>query len=305
MTVAVQVENTKLPMEPPKALSGVFISYSRVEEAFVRNLVQALVKDGMDVWVDWEDIRPSEDWVKRILSEIERIGTMLVVITPESCGSRVCGLEVNHAAQLGKRLIPILRRDVPQDLLNEHLKNLNWIFFRDGDDQEKALSNLRFALQTDLDWIDEQARLLTKAMEWDRGGRRWTATLRGPALRRAEEWLERADAATRIPTSLHKEFLVASRRATNRFRLGTLVVSIVLVLLAILAPLLWQRSRSRERETITSQFELDQNSSPSPLDLARRSSMSQLLTRARSVGHTTVAVQIEQELMRIPCPTRE
>ena len=228
--------------------SGVFISYSRVEEPFVRGLDRVLSQDGMDVWVDWDDIRPSEDWVKRILSEVERIGTMLVVITPESSGSQVCNLEVNHAAQLGKRLIPILRRDVPRDALNEHLKNLHWIFFREGDDPEKAL-------------------------EWDRGRRPWAATLRGPALRVAEQWLARSDDATRIPTPLHREFLVASRRATNQFRIGTLVVSVVLVALAVSAPILWERSRSRERETIDTQLQLDQNSSPSPLDLARRSSL--------------------------------
>jgi hypothetical protein len=283
--------------------SGVFISYSRVEEPFVRSLDRALVQDGMDVWVDWEDIRPSEDWVKRILSEIERIGTMLVVITPESCGSRVCALEVNHAAQMGKRLIPILRRDVPRDALNEHLKNLHWIFFREGDNPDKALRDLRFALQTDLDWIDEQARLLTRALEWDRGGRRWAATLRGPALRAAERWLQRADQATRVPTPLHREFLVASRRATNRFRVGTGVASAVLAALAVLAPILWERSRSREHETIDTQLQLDRNSSPSSLDLARRSSLTQLLGRARSSGHTEAAAAIAGKLEQIPPPS--
>jgi len=291
---------------PPGTLSdhrsGVFISYSRVEEPFVRGLDRALVTDGMDVWVDWDDIRPSEDWVKRILSEIERIGTMLIVITPESCGSRVCNLEVNHAAQLGKRLIPILRRDVPRDALNEHLKNLHWIFFRDGDDPEKAMSSLQFALKADLDWIDEKARLLTKALEWDRGRRRWAATLRGQALRTAEQWLKRADNATRNPIPLHREFLVASRRASNQFRIIALVTSVVLVALVVLAPILWERSRARERETIDSQLQLDQNSSPSPLDLVRRSSLTQLLGRAHSSGHTDGAAEIERKLEQIPPP---
>lgn len=172
-----------LQRNSPEHYLSVFISYSRIEEQFVRGLDEALVRDGINVWVDLEEIRPSEDWVKRILAEIERIGTMLVVITPESCESRVCNLEVNHAAKMGKRLIPILRRDVPRDTLNEHLKSLHWIFFRDDDDREEAMSNLKFALNADLNWIDEQARLLVKALEWDRGGRKWTATIRGPALR--------------------------------------------------------------------------------------------------------------------------
>ena len=40
----------------------VFISYSRTDEAFVRRLVTALGEGGLDVWVDWEDIRKSADW---------------------------------------------------------------------------------------------------------------------------------------------------------------------------------------------------------------------------------------------------
>lgn len=285
---------------PSEPASSVFISYSRVEEPIVRVLDKALSQAGMEVWVDWDDIRPSEDWVKRILSEIERIGTMLVVITPESCGSRVCNLELNHAAKLGKRLIPILRRDVPRESLNEHLKNLHWIFFREGDDPDKAMADLQFALRSDLDWIDEQARLLTKALEWDRGRRRWAATLRGPALRAAELWLARADNVTRIPLPLHREFLRASRRATNQFRMAAFAGTVVLMILAVLAPILWERSQSRERETVDTQLRLDQNSSPSSLDLSRRSSLTQLLQRANSSGHASATTTIQRKLAQIP-----
>ncbi|MGV2340208.1 MAG UNVERIFIED_CONTAM: toll/interleukin-1 receptor domain-containing protein [Planctomycetaceae bacterium] len=291
-----------LQRNSPEHYLSVFISYSRIEEQFVRGLDEALVRDGINVWVDLEEIRPSEDWVKRILAEIERIGTMLVVITPESCESRVCNLEVNHAAKMGKRLIPILRRDVPRDTLNEHLKSLHWIFFRDDDDREEAMSNLKFALNADLNWIDEQARLLVKALEWDRGGRKWTATIRGPALRLAERWLEQADETTRLPTQLHREFVASSRRATNQFWIGVSVLSVVLVALLILAPIFWQRSRSREREAIDAQLQVDKNSSPSPLDLARTSSLSQLLVRVRSSGHTVAVNEIERRLAQVPSP---
>ena len=36
----------------------VFISYSRKDKDFVRRLDEALKSQGLEAWVDWEDIRP-------------------------------------------------------------------------------------------------------------------------------------------------------------------------------------------------------------------------------------------------------
>ena len=49
-------------------MSDVFISYSRNDSDFVRALHNRLTGEGRDVWVDWEDIPPSADW----LADIER-----------------------------------------------------------------------------------------------------------------------------------------------------------------------------------------------------------------------------------------
>jgi len=37
-------------------MTDVFISYARKDQVFVRKLHDALVTQGRDVWVDWEDI---------------------------------------------------------------------------------------------------------------------------------------------------------------------------------------------------------------------------------------------------------
>jgi hypothetical protein len=51
-------------------MPDVFISYSRMDEALVRQLHDALVALERTPWVDWADIPPSSDWMKEIESNI-------------------------------------------------------------------------------------------------------------------------------------------------------------------------------------------------------------------------------------------
>jgi hypothetical protein len=63
---------------------GVFISYSRKDKEFVRRLGEALESRGREVWVDWEDIRPTEEWMQAIYGAIEGANTFAFVLTPDA-----------------------------------------------------------------------------------------------------------------------------------------------------------------------------------------------------------------------------
>ena len=51
-------------------MSDVFISYSRKDSDFVRQLHNALAVLDRDVWVDWEDIPLTADWWREICTGI-------------------------------------------------------------------------------------------------------------------------------------------------------------------------------------------------------------------------------------------
>ena len=75
----------------------VFISYSRKDKDFVRRLDESLKDRGREAWVDWEDIRPTEEWMQAIYAAIEGADTFVFVLTPDSVASVVCGREIAHA----------------------------------------------------------------------------------------------------------------------------------------------------------------------------------------------------------------
>ena len=173
-------------------MPDLFISYSRKDKDFVRRLDESLKSRGRDAWVDWEDIRPTEDFMQAIYGAIEGVDTFVFVLTPDSVASVVCGREIAHAVAHNKRMVPIVTRDVNAETVPEALAKLNWIFCRDSDDFEKATDTLISAFDTDLEWVHAHTRLLTRAIEWENKGKNNSFVLRGEDLQSAERWLAHA-----------------------------------------------------------------------------------------------------------------
>src|SRR5437867_525459 len=224
-------------------MADIFISYSRKDKDFVRRLDEALKSRGREAWVDWEDIRPTEEWMQAIYGAIEGAHTFVFVLTPDSVASIVCGREIAHAAAHNKRIVPIVARNVNADTAAEALAKLNWIFFRESDDFEEATDKLISAFDTDLNWVHAHTRLLTRAIEWEAKGKNNSFVLRGDDLRAAEQWLGQASNKKEPkPTALQTEYIIASRKAATRrqqITLGALtfgfVVAIVLAIAAFFA----------------------------------------------------------------------
>src|SRR5512134_3236894 len=96
----------------PAPEARVFLSYSRTDGAFARQLFEALEARGVGAWVDWEGIRPSAEWWREVCAAIESVDAFLFVMSPASLASKVCADEINHAVRHHKRLIPVICHDV-------------------------------------------------------------------------------------------------------------------------------------------------------------------------------------------------
>src|SRR5512138_1060239 len=96
-------------------MTSLFISYSRRDIEVARKLTQAFKEQELDFWIDWEGIPPTVDWWKEIEKGIEEADIFLFLLSPDSAISKVCKREIEHAAQNGKRLIPVVIRDLKTD----------------------------------------------------------------------------------------------------------------------------------------------------------------------------------------------
>ncbi len=229
-------------------MADVFVSYSRKDIDFVRTLVGALAERGKEVWVDWEGIPPTVEFMEEIHGAVQSADAFLFVLSPDSATSRVCNEELEGAVALNKRIIPVVRRDVPEADVPEEVAGLNWIFCRESDDLDQQVGVLVEALDTDYEWVRAHTRLLVRASEWERRGQESSLLLRGKDLIEAEEQVARPDRKPE-PTELQHSFVLASKRASARSqRLRLVAVTVALVVALVLAGLaLVQRQSAQEQ----------------------------------------------------------
>lgn len=236
----------------------VFISYSRRDKEFVQKLYTAITAQGIDTWVDWENIPLTADWWNEIQTGIEKADAFAFVISPDSLNSEVCGREVQTAVDNHKRLIPILHRD-PQkgDPMHEKISSHNWVYMRSEDELHNNLSQMLEIVNTDLGWVREHTRLRERALEWERAKKNPSFLLQGTDLQNAEQWLEKAGNKQPQPTPLHYEYIQTSRKAAiarQRALLTYAAVGLVITLiLAIVSFGFFLQSRTAEKAAQSAQ----------------------------------------------------
>ena len=190
----------------------------------------------MDFWIDWEGIPPTVDWWREIEKGIETADIFLFLLSPDSVGSKVCGQEIEHAVKNGKRLVPVVVRNVPASEAPAPLRVLNWIYLREEDHFRAAFSKLMRAINTDYAWVQSHRELQVKALEWQRSRYRNDLLLRGEELQAAEAGLSVNASKEPHPTDLQRDYVLKSRQASDRQRRITTGIALaVMVSLAALA----------------------------------------------------------------------
>src|SRR5262249_12970921 len=95
------------PDSPDRGKLRVFISYSRDDLYFANQLDAALKAYGFDCSIDREGISGGEEWKQRLSNLIRDADTVVFVLSPTSARSEICAWEVEEAARLGKRILPV------------------------------------------------------------------------------------------------------------------------------------------------------------------------------------------------------
>jgi hypothetical protein len=91
-------------------MTDLFISYSRKDERFARQLAESLSEAGIDVWIDVDDIPAGMKWSTAVQRGLALCEVMVVVITPEAMASRNVEDEWQYYLDQGKPVVPVLRK---------------------------------------------------------------------------------------------------------------------------------------------------------------------------------------------------
>ncbi|HEX3525520.1 MAG TPA: TIR domain-containing protein [Thermoanaerobaculia bacterium] len=238
-------------------MATIFISYSRKDLTSALKLKEDLEKLKHDGWLDLEDLPAASRWRAEIERAIEERDIFLFALTPSSAVSRECRKELDHAIQLRKRIIPVVREDVAPDSVDEALNDLGWIFLRAGDDQEAGLGQIENAITTDLDHLHSHTRVLNRALDWERARRDRSRLLRGSNLAEAEQWLAASPGKKPVPTPLQEEFVRGSRHGENRRRVWQLAVASMLVAITLTAAFVAYQRRQTARDDLSRRLARD------------------------------------------------
>lgn len=221
-------------------MADVFISYAREDVKFAHELHDSLVQQRKNVWIDWNDIPPSIDFMEEIYLAIEGADNFVFIISSHSIRSRVCQQELNHAVQHNKRLLPVVVDDIQVGAIPEPLRKINWISFRSTDKFDESVKSLVSAIDADTDRVRIHTRVLNRAVQWKNHGIDKSYLLRGSELRQAEKWLSDDARVPPSPTPLQTQYVIESRRASmmrQGITLGAvttgLLITIILLIVSI------------------------------------------------------------------------
>ncbi|MBI5295603.1 MAG: toll/interleukin-1 receptor domain-containing protein [Chloroflexi bacterium] len=284
-------------------MSHIFISYSRKDLAFAEKIIDALVKDDLEPWIDWKSIPKGETFEGEIQQGIEKAEIFLFLVSPDSVQSEWCQKEIEHAVNNGKRILPIVIRDADPQIIHPEISKRNWIFCRDGqDDFNKAIEETRKTIHTDYEWLKYHTELQVKALKWE-PKKDDSRLLRGKELQEAEKQLaETSSQDDPKPTKIQRGYILASQRYEIRIRRQVVTGLVVgLVSMIVLSFVAWgQRTvaiyaqntavaESNSRATAQAKAEEQAN-----IALAR-----QLSTQAQSITATRDSKQMIAVLLAV------
>jgi len=106
----------------------VFISHSNHDNDETFYIADSLRRAGIDVWVDYENIRGGADWLCEIQAGIERCDALVVVLSESSAKSVWVERECLYAWQVNKPVFTALVADI---LIPLHLINIQYCNLRE------------------------------------------------------------------------------------------------------------------------------------------------------------------------------
>jgi hypothetical protein len=105
----------------------VFVSHEKRDREFALEVVHALETAGTKCWIAPRDEPPGTDYAQAILDAVEVAEVMIVVVSRHTGDSRHVPIEVHHAFEHGRPIIPVRIEPVdPPRTIDYPLKAVHW-----------------------------------------------------------------------------------------------------------------------------------------------------------------------------------
>lgn len=109
-------------------MNKIFISYSRKDEAFARQLATLLAEAGAEIWLDVDDIPAGVKWNNAIQEGLDSADALLLIVSAASMSSRNVEDEWMYFHSHNKIIIPVVLEKVS---LPFQLNSIQWVDFSD------------------------------------------------------------------------------------------------------------------------------------------------------------------------------
>lgn len=116
-------------------MEKVFISYSRHDSQLVDRITNDLNHNGVETWIDTENINPGESWQKAIEQGLKKVSSLVFVISKNSLKSSWMLHELSSfLGANNKKVFPVIIEDIDTSQLPPFISNIQWIDFRQNYD---------------------------------------------------------------------------------------------------------------------------------------------------------------------------
>ncbi|NJO17134.1 MAG: toll/interleukin-1 receptor domain-containing protein [Thioploca sp.] len=197
-------------------LTDIFICADLQDQAIRDAVIQSLSGYVKTCWTADRDVQSGTRYEYAIEQGIEGADNFLWFLSPTAVKSKDCQLELTHALNYHKRIIPLLV--APTAELPTAVQNLQCVdLTKVPADYDHQIDELLKILAHEQAYYQQHKMLLVRSRKWAENQRQSTLLLRGHQLELAKTWLRlNAQRQPHSPLPLHQEFITASDIAVHQ-----------------------------------------------------------------------------------------